>query len=235
MPLLLPPPGDPRVRYVESIEALLATPFGGTCSAVCLRRSPKGDFDELLRSCDAETSSAPIDFASLARTELSPAGQAAAAYLQRDLQLLSEAGHTPSVEFVRSYARDPDGLLPTDVYSFHVDRAPVPAVTFLCTYTGQPSEGLFPDEAERRVDDPEVRVRALASFGGPDGPAFRAFLSEQHYDLHYRPVPGAKPFSFGLGNLWKLAVQYPGAPVSALIHRAPAPDAKPQARLILIS
>lgn len=235
MPMFVPPPGDPRVRYVESVEALLAAQFEGACSAICLRRSPDGDFEEVLRSCDPGEPSAPVDLASLAHSELSPAGQAATAFLQRDLQLLAEAGHAPSLECVRSYARDRDGLLATDVYSFHVDRAPVPAVTFLCTYAGQPSEGLFPDEAERMVDDPKIRARALALFGGPDGPAFCAFLGEQHYDLHYRPAPGARPFSFGRGNLWKLAVQYPDAPVPALIHRAPAPEPEPRARLILIS
>lgn len=40
----------------------------------------------------------------------------------------------------------------------------------------------------------------------------QAWLHENCYDLHYEPTPGAQPFSFGVGNLWRIAVQYPGCP-----------------------
>ena len=40
--------------------------------------------------------------------------------------------------------------------------------------------------------------------------------------LHYAPLPHARSFSFGKGNLWRIAVDYPGSPVPPCIHRAPA-------------
>jgi len=61
------------------------------------------------------------------------------------------------------------------------------------------------------------------------------YLNENFYDLHYAPVEGAQPFSFGLGNFWRIATEYPGSPVPPCIHRAP-PDAPGRApRLLLIS
>ena len=90
------------------------------------------------------------------------------------------------------------------------------------------------DEAKRRVDVPETRAELLRLFGGEDNDVFREYLNENCYDLHYAPVASARPFSFGVGNLWRIAVQYPGSPVPPCIHRAPA--TRPgQLRLLLIS
>jgi len=61
----------------------------------------------------------------------------------------------------------------------------------------------------------------LRLFGGSDDAEFLAFLREHHFDLHYAPLPGARPFSLGVGNLWRLAVRYPGSRVPPCIHRAP--------------
>jgi hypothetical protein len=123
----------------------------------------------------------------------------------------------------------------TDVFSFHADSAPVETDTWLCTYHGPASEGLPNDEARRRVDIPETRAELLRRFGGPDDATFLEYLSEHHYDLHYAPRPNARPYSFGLGNLWRIAVDWPGGPVLPCIHRAPehTPDQPP--RLLLIS
>ncbi len=42
------------------------------------------------------------------------------------------------------------------------------------------------------------RARELLElFGGAEGEEFEEFLTENFYDLHYAPLPGAKPFSFG--------------------------------------
>jgi hypothetical protein len=48
-------------------------------------------------------------------------------------------------------------------------------------------------------------------------------------------VANAQPFSFGLGNLWRIAVDYPGNPVPPCIHRAPTTRPEQRARLLLIS
>jgi hypothetical protein len=86
---------------------------------------------------------------------------------------------------------------------------------------GPASEGLRNDQAQRRVDAPETRAALLRDFGGEDNDAFREHLNEQCYDLHYAPAPHARPFSFGPGNLWRIAVAWPGSPAPPCIHCAP--------------
>ena len=83
--------------------------------------------------------------------------------------------------------------------------------------------------------DPATRARLLADYGGPDDADFREFLADNCYDLHYAPRPGAEPFSFGLGHLWRIAVEYPGNPVPPCVHRAPENIAGKLPRLLLIS
>jgi hypothetical protein len=116
-----------------------------------------------------------------------------------------------------------------------VDSATTEADTWLCTYHGPASEGLRNDEAQRRVDIPETRSELLKCFGGEDGDAFLEYLNDNYYDLHYVPVPQARPFSFGLANLWRIATEYPGSPVPPCIHRAPDPIPGQLPRLLLIS
>ena len=79
---------------------------------------------------------------------------------------------------------------------------------------------------------PETRDRLLALHGGADDEAFAAYLAENAFDLHYLPRPAAEPYDFGRGNLWRIAIQHPGAPVAPCIHRAPR---GPLPRLLLIS
>ena len=125
--------------------------------------------------------------------------------------------------------------IPTDVHSFHADSATAEADTYLCTYAGSPSEGLANEMAMRRIDDAETRAQLLQIYGGSDDGDFDAYLREQCFDLHYSPCPGAEPFSFGLGHLWRIATAYPGCPVPPCIHRAPLTPPGAPARLLLIS
>ncbi len=122
----------------------------------------------------------------------------------------------------------------TDLHSFHVDRAPIEVDTWLCTYYGAASEGLRNDQAALRIDVAATRAALLHEFGGRDGVAFRRFLSERSYDLHYEALPGAEPWSFGVGHLWRVATAWPGASAPPCIHRAPTwqPEVP---RLLLIS
>lgn len=230
------PPEYRGVRVVDSFDALLATPLGGEVSAVCWRRVLAGDFEEVVASVAAHDAVTALDADLLASLRLGAAGRAAVDTLLDDLRRLRELGHDPSLECIRGYARDDAGrAVRTDVYSFHVDRADVPTETFLCSYNAPASEGLRHDEARRHVDVPATRARLLTEFGGADDAAFCTWLREHNYDLHYAPTAAARPFSFGVGNLWRLAVEHPGSAGPACIHRAPDDRGGGLPRLLLIS
>ncbi|MEZ6014864.1 MAG: hypothetical protein R3F49_07120 [Planctomycetota bacterium] len=240
-------PPAPDVQLVGSFEELLTTPFEGACNALCWERALAGDFEEVVRLLEPGDGVTCVDEAELEALHVSAAGARAVAVLREDLRRLREAGHAPELNCIEQYPRDHGALVPTDVYSFHVDSATVPTVTILCCYVGPASEGLPRAQARRRVDDPGLRAALRAAFVG-DGPsrgeraragdpdeAFDAYLREQHLDLHYAPLPHARPYSFGVGHMWRLAVQYPGSPTPACIHRAPTTPACAPRRLLLIS
>jgi len=166
---------------------------------------------------------------------VSAAGRAAIDILLEDQRLLRDHDRDPVLNCINGYLRDENpGPVPTDVFSFHADSAPVETDTWLCTYHGPASEGLRNDEAQRRVDIPEIRVELLKLFGGEDDDDFREYLAENCYDLHYAPTPHARAFSFGLYNLWRIAVGWPGSPVPPCIHRAPETRPSDPPRLLLI-
>lgn len=224
-----------HVRKIDSFEALLAVPLDRYCNAICWERALPGDFDEVVRRLRVGEGVTRIDEAELETLPASAAGTLAVSTLQADLRGLREAGHAPELNCIERYVRDDDEVLPTDVHSFHVDSANVPTDTFLCSYTGVASEALSGAEAERCVDVPEIRAALLDRHGGADDEGFASYLHERHFDLHYRPTAHARPFSMGLGHLWRLAVQFPGSPVPGCIHRAPPTPPGGARRLLLIS
>lgn len=234
----VPPEGYDRVRVVDSFDALVAAPFGPRVNAACWRRAPEGDFEELA-ACFAdgdEIVSLEEDRLLALRGGLSAGGRLAVDAVLRDQALLRAHGLSPGLECVPRYRRDAPGrAVPTDVYSFHADRATVAADTYLCSYNGAATEGLRNDGARRRIDDPATRAALLAEFRRAGAEDFDAYLAENCYDLHYAALPGAVPFSFGLGNLWRVAVDYPGCPVPPCLHRAPEEPPGRIPRLLLIS
>jgi len=227
----------PRIKRVGSFLELLNTPFANGMNALCWPRVLAGDFGEvvaLLGDGDGEAMTV-LDEARLRALPVSAAGRVAVDVMLEDLRMLRSQELDPVLNCIHGYPRDEDaGPVVTDVFSFHADSAPVEAATWLCTYHGPPSEGLLNEEARRRVDLPETRAELWTLFGGTDEAEFREFLSEHCYDLHYAPVEGARPYSFGIGNLWRIAVEHPGSPVPPCIHRAPETEPG-QARLLLIS
>jgi hypothetical protein len=235
MPAFHPPPDYPGIRVVTDFEELVATRLTAGVNALCWPRELAGDFGEVVARLGPGDGIVALDEARLRALLLSNAGRLARDILLADLQLLRDRGLAPELNCIHAYPRDDAGApVPTDVFSFHADSAPVEADTYLCTYFGPASEGLRNEEARRRVDVPATRAALLKAFGGEDNDQFREHLSEHCYDLHYAPVAGAQPFSFGLGHLWRIAVAYPGSPVPPCVHRAP--ETQPgQARLLMIS
>lgn len=236
MPPTTPSPNHPRVRTVASFHELATTPFAGSVNALCWPRVPTGDFGEIVNQLTVNPGINNLDPDEIARLPLSEAGREALAFLLADQDLLRGLDLSPSLDCVAPSERaDDPAPLRTDVYSFHVDSATVEADTWLCTYHGASSEGLCNDEAVRHVDIPETRAELLRIFGGEDGADFREFLNDHYYDLHYAPLPDARPYSFGLGNMWRIATEYPGCPVPPCIHRAPLTLPGMPRRLLLIS
>ena len=225
----------PRVQRVNSYQELLTTRFTAGVNALCWERTLPEDFGEVVAALGAGEEITILDDARLRALPVTAAGRAAIEILLEDLRVLRENQLDPVLNCIHGYPQDENaGPVPTDVFSFHVDSAPIEAATWLCTYHGLASEGLRNEEAQRRVDVPATRAALLQIFGGKDGDDFREFLKENCYDLHYTPTRDARPFSFGIGNLWRIAVEYPGMPVPPCIHRAP-PTVAGEPRLLLIS
>jgi hypothetical protein len=231
------PPDYPRIRRVSNFRELVTTRFADGVNALCWERTLPGDFAEVMAQLGDSDSEAVVtlDEARLRSLALGAAGRTAVEQLLADLQLLRDRDLDPVLNCINGYPRDEEAVVvPTDVFSFHADRAPIEACTYLCTYHGPASEGLRNEDAQRRVDVPETRAALLKTFGGKDDDGFRAFLAENCYDLHYAAAPGAQPYSFGLGHLWRIAIEYPGCPVPPCVHRAPA-TLPGERRLLLIS
>ena len=229
------PPGYPRIKAVNSFHELVATPFADGVNALCWPRTLPGDFGEVVEKLGAGEGITILDDSRLRSLPVSGAGRVAIDFLLEDARLLREHDRDPVLNCIHGYPRDDEpGPVRTDVFSFHADSAPVEADTWLCTYHGPASEGLRNDEAQRRVDIRETRAELLQLFGGKDDDDFHEYLRDHCYDLHFAPLAHARPFSFGVGNLWRIAVEWPGSAVPPCIHRAPetAPGQPP--RLLLI-
>ena len=235
-PCFDPAPGYSRLRIVHSFDELVTTRFADGVNALCWPRQLEGDFAEVVRHLELNDDIVALDDAALGALVLSAAGRAAVITLIEDQRRLRERGLSPVLECIRQYSRDADdAAVPTDVYSFHADSATVETDTYLCSYTEAASEGLPNEEARRCTDIPQTRAELLKLFGGKDDDEFAAFLAEHCFDLHYVALPTARPFSFGLGNLWRIAVDYPGCPVPPCVHRAPDTVPGRPPRLLLIS
>jgi len=229
------PPDYRRIQRVHSFPELVSTSFANGVNALCWERTLPGDFGEVVGLLGVSEGVTPIDEARLQALSVSGAGHAAIQLLLEDQRLLRAHGAAPVLNCFLGYPREEEPVVvATDVYSFHADRAPVEADTFLCTYYGAPSEGLRNEDAQRRVDVSETRAALRKVFGGADDADFREFLAENCYDLHYAAAAAAQPFSFGVGNLWRIATDWPGSPVPPCIHRAPETRPGDPPRLLLI-
>ncbi len=236
MPAFAPPPGYTRIKVVRSLDELVTTPFADGVNALCWPRTLPGDFSGVVEALGPGEGIATVDESYLGSLSLNEAGKIARDILLADQRMLRACDLQTNLDCVHGSVREEsEGLFHTDVHSWHVDTATVPADTYLCTYLGAASEGLRNDEAVRRVDIPETRAELLRLYGGNDDAGFLEYLAENFYDLHYAPLPQARPFSFGVGNLWRIAIEHPGSPVPPCVHRAPLTLPGQPARLLLIS
>lgn len=226
-------PAANQILFVSNFDKLVSTPFDGTINAICWSRTLTGDFAEIVNKIPLTENIMVLDEELLAAMDLSAAGQLARDIIVQDLQLLTAHGAAPTLNLIRHYERDDaQPFFPVDVYSFHVDRSPVPTATFLCTYYGAPSDILPNAEAQQKILVPEIREQLKQLYGGPDE-GFETFLTENFFDLHYQAVPDAQPISLGTGHLWRLAIDHPDSKVLPCVHRAPM-EKNGEPRLLLI-
>jgi len=231
-----PPPGHACIKVVGSFAELISTPLAHGINALCWPRTLAGNFQEIVDQLGPVVEITGIDEDDLRALSLSADGKIARDILIEDLRLLREHDLAPELNCIPAYPKDDEaGPVPTDVYSFHADSANVPADTFLCSYTVSSSEGLRPEDAIRCADVPETRAKLLKLYGGADDAEFATFLNENFFDLHYVAAAGAQPYVFGLGNLWRIATDYPGSPVPPCVHRAPLQQTGQPPRLLIIS
>jgi hypothetical protein len=222
-----------QIHRVTNFKDLVATPFHGDMNAICWTRTLTGDFSEIVKKVALNDNIATIEPAELRALPLSEQGQLARDILLNDLELLKAHGASPILNVIKYYDRDDDyPFFPTDVYSFHIDRSPVPTNTFLCTYYGESSELLPNSQGQKKVLIPAIRAELKKLYHGAEE-GFESFLSEHFFDLHYQAKPNAHPISLGLGHLWRLAVDHPGSQVPPCLHRAPK-ERDGQPRLLLI-
>ena len=222
-----------NILYVSNFHDLVATPFHGEINAICWRRDLEFDFAEIVGKIALKENIIELDEETLLQLDLSDHGQLAREVILQDLHLLKAHGALPSLNLIKCYKLDDaKAIVPTDVYSFHVDSSPIPTDTFLCTYYGAPSEILPNEQAEQKVLIASIRDELKMQFGNSND-GFEMFLTENCFDLHYQPKENASPISLGVGQLWRLSTAHPESEVLPCIHRAPKEkDGEP--RLIII-
>lgn len=222
-----------HIRFVQEFKDLVSTEFSEEVNAVCWSRNLKGDFSEIANQVDFEENMIELNEDQLRALHLSADGSCAREILLNDLNRLKGMGASPVLNVIQCYERD-DRFQPlaTDVYSFHVDRSDLPTDTYLCTYFGEATEILPNSQAIQKILIPEIRSELMKIYSGRDED-FERFLKDYSFDLHFQPLPLARPMSLGLGNLWKLAVDHPGSRVLPCLHRAPR-EKNDEKRLLLI-
>lgn len=220
-----------QIQHVTNFQDLVSMPFNREINAIGWIRNLKGDFAEIISKVEINGNITVIDEELLRELSLSEQGQLAREILLNDLQLLTAHGAAPVLNVIKCYDRDDEfPFFPTDVYSFHVDRSPIPTDTFLCTYYGAPSDILLNSEAIQKITIPEIRDE-LKKLHSEDDEGFEDFLTENFFDLHYQPKPNALPISLGIGHIWRLAIDYPDSKIPPCVHRAPKEKTE---RLLLI-
>ena len=222
-----------QISVVSSFATLVNSNFHGNMNAICWHRNLLGDFKEIVSKLDLIENITEISIEELSALQLSEQGHIARETILNDIQLLSDFGASPSLNLLKNYERDDEfDFISTDVYSFHVDRAPIETNTFLCTYYGPASDILPNNQVEQKTSIPSIREKLKEIYEGTED-EFEAFLTDYCFDLHYQAKENSQPVNLGSGHLWRLAVEHPKQQVLPCVHRAPV-EKDGEFRLLLI-
>lgn len=222
-----------QILCVTNFEDLVGTPFHGRTNVICWSRNLIGDFAEIVNQIDVHDNMVELHTDELLALQLSVQGQIARDILLDDLKCLEAQGASPTLNLIKCYEIDDSyPFFPTDVYSFHVDRAPIESDTILCTYYGETSEILPNAQGIQKVLIPEIRDELKKLHDGSEED-FESFLTENFFDLHYQAKPEARPIKLELGHMCRLAIDHPESRVLPCLHRAPK-EKDGRIRLLLI-
>lgn len=222
-----------QVEVVSNFKDLIGFEFYGTKNATCWQRELSGDFKEIVSKLVLKDDITEVLIEDLLALELSDKGKLAREIIISDLEYLTEFGAQPTLNLLKSYARDDEfDFISTDVYSYHVDRSPMLIDTYLCTYFGASSDIIPNDQVTQKILIPEIREKLKEFYDESDGD-FDEFLKENFFDLHYHAKENATPTNLGIGHLWRLAVDHPNQAVLPCVHRAPKEN-DGEYRLLLI-
>jgi hypothetical protein len=222
-----------QIEIVSSFSDLININFQGLVNAICWERNLDGNFKEIVSKLQLKENITEVSIKDLLELELSEKGNIAREIILNDLKLLTDFGASPSLNLLKKYERDDEfDFISTDVYSYHVDRSPISADTFLCTYHGASSDIIPNNQVIQKILIPETREKLKELHNGKEE-EFESFLKENYFDLHYEPKSNAQPINLGLGHLWKLAVDHPEQKVLPCVHRAPIEN-DGEYRLLLI-
>ena len=226
-------PSNSQIQQVSNFQDFISTPFDGVVNAICWARELEGDFSEIVSKNLFDENMTSLEKEELYDLQLSDQADLARKVIIDDLRLLSERSLAPTLNIIKKYERDDSfPFFPTDVYSWHVDRSPVPASTILCTYYGAASDIVSNADVEQKILIPEIRSELKKLYGGGDE-GFEEFLIEHFFDLHYQAKSSAQPTSLGIGHMWRLAIDHPASKVLPCIHRAPI-EKNGEPRLMMI-
>jgi hypothetical protein len=210
-----------QIGIVSTFLELVTTDFKEEKNALCWYRNLEGDFKELVSKLQLKENITEVEPQDLVALQLSEQGIIAREIILNDMRLLADFGASPSLNLLKCYERDEEfDFISTDVYSYHVDRSPIAADTFLCTYHGAASDIISNEHVEQKILISEIREKLAALYNGPSE-EFENFLTENYFDLHYQAKPNSTPTNLGAGHLWRLAVDHPKQQVPPCIHRAP--------------
>ena len=120
-----------QIQVVKNFEELVSTPFHAEMNAICWMRKLTGNFAEIVNKVSLTENMTNLEEEDLLELQLSEEGNLAREILLHDLKLLKAHGASPVLNVIEYYDRDDSfPFFPTDVYSFHVDRSPIPSETF---------------------------------------------------------------------------------------------------------
>ena len=164
-----------QISVGSSFATLVNSTFHGNMNAICWHRKLLGDFKEIVSKLDLIENITEISIEDLSALQLSEQGHIARETILNDIQLLSDFGASPSLNLLKNYERDDEfDFISTDVYSFHVDRAPIETNTFLCTYYGPASDILPNNQVDQKTRIPSIREKLKEIYEGTED-EFEAF------------------------------------------------------------